>query len=57
MNAGELPGILLVASGTIIPRLKPALSTAFADWNTLEKIAYGEQAKGLLYQNGSFISL
>jgi alpha-D-xyloside xylohydrolase len=47
MQTGSLPGILLVRSGSIIPHIELAQSTAFMDWSKIEMIAFGNNPKGM----------
>ncbi|MFF2088925.1 alpha-xylosidase [Paenibacillus sp. NPDC058174] len=35
IEAGDIPIILLVKAGSVIPQLKPALSTTFLDWENI----------------------
>lgn len=52
ITCGELPGILLVRWGALIPHIARAQSTAFMDWSNIEWIAYTDgqvPAKGAYY--------
>lgn len=40
LKAGDMPGIILVRYGSLIPRIALAQSTAFMDWSTIELIAF-----------------
>ena len=40
VNTGDVPGFVFVRSGSIIPHLPLAQSTAFMDWNAVELIPY-----------------
>ncbi|BBI31219.1 glycoside hydrolase family 31 protein [Cohnella abietis] len=42
--AGELPIIMLVRSGAVIPHAKPALSTAFQDWDDLDFVLFARDS-------------
>ncbi|MEO9021549.1 MAG: TIM-barrel domain-containing protein [Ginsengibacter sp.] len=50
----ELPGIVLVRSGAVIPHIALAQSTAFMDWSKIELIVFSDDvfasAKGKWYQ-------
>ena len=54
IHAGPVPGILLVRSGSIIPHIELAQSTAFMDWSNIEMIAFGNNAKGMVLKDGKF---
>ena len=43
LPAGEIPGIILVRSGSVIPHIKPALSTVFMDWNDIDLVVYATE--------------
>lgn len=48
----ELPGIMLVENGSLIPHIELAQSTAFINWDNIELMAVGDDdgdAKGQLY--------
>ncbi len=54
IEAGYLPGIILVKYGSLIPSITLALSTAFMDWSTIELVAFStgdEDANGAFYIN------
>lgn len=60
IDAGELPGIILVKYGSLIPQANPALSTDDINWEEIELVAYGETtAKGDFFipGTGTLISL
>ena len=40
IEAGALPGIILVKSGSLIPHIKPALSTDDMNWDEIELKAF-----------------
>ncbi len=48
IEAGEIPIVVLVRDGSVIPHIKLAQSTAFMDWSEIELKVYatGEQASG-----------
>jgi alpha-D-xyloside xylohydrolase len=51
IEAGEIPVIIMVKAGSIIPHIKLAQSTQDMDWANIEWMVYGkevQQAKGLL---------
>ena len=51
IEAGEIPIVVLVREGSVIPHIALAQSTAFMDWSRIELRVYGpdpEQATGLL---------
>lgn len=56
MSAGELPGIILIKSGSIIPYIQLEQSTAFMDWSEIELLIFGDEdtdvAEGLFYRDG-----
>lgn len=52
IKAGEIPIIVLVKSGTVIPQIELAQSTRDMDWSNIELKVFsvdGESATGLLY--------
>lgn len=51
ISVDEIPGIILVKSGSIIPHIALAQSTAFMDWSKIELVVFDEENKD---QNGSF---
>jgi alpha-D-xyloside xylohydrolase len=61
IKAGELPGIVLIKNGSVIPHIALAQSTEFMDWSKIELIIYCNENKnlnGLFYQpNGKMIEL
>ena len=51
IEAGEIPIVVLVRDGAVIPHIKPAQSTAFMDWSALELTVYTagkDTAEGLV---------
>ena len=51
IEAGEIPIVVLVREGSVIPHIALAQSTKFMDWSRIELRVYGsdpEQATGLL---------
>jgi alpha-D-xyloside xylohydrolase len=50
IEAGEIPAIILVRDGTVLPQIKPAQSTMQLDWSKLELVPFtnGTEAKGLV---------
>ena len=51
IRAGEIPIVVLVKSGSAIPHIKLAQSTAFMDWSKLELVVYApdkQTAEGLV---------
>jgi alpha-D-xyloside xylohydrolase len=51
MQAGEVPILLLVRNGAVIPQIEPAQSTAFLDWSKLELVVFAAdrtEARGLV---------
>ena len=51
IEAGEIPIIILVKDGTVLPHIALAQSTAFMDWSKLELYTYSvntNEAKGLI---------
>ena len=51
IEAGEIPAVILVRDGTVIPEIKPAQSTMDLDWSKLDLVAFAknaEEAKGLV---------
>ena len=51
IEAGELPGILLVKNNSLIPHIELAQSTAFMNWSKIEWIAFSDyqHAEGKLF--------
>ena len=52
IEAGEIPIVVLVKSGTVLPHIKLALSTKDMDWSNLELRVFsadGETASGKIY--------
>ncbi|MBN1998030.1 alpha-xylosidase, partial [candidate division KSB1 bacterium] len=47
ITAGEIPVVVLVREGAVIPHIKPAQSTAFMDWSELELVAYATDSQRL----------
>lgn len=55
IKAGELPGIVLVKNGSVIPHVALAQSTAFMDWTRIELVVFSnesEDCKGYFYNPG-----
>ena len=55
IEAGEIPGIILVRDGTVIPEISPAQATAQLDWSKLNLKVFARQAataKGLVFLPG-----
>jgi alpha-D-xyloside xylohydrolase len=52
---GELPGIVLVREGSVIPHIALAQSTAYMDWSKIEMVVFstGEEASGLFCKPGA----
>jgi alpha-D-xyloside xylohydrolase len=51
IEAGEIPGIILVRDGTVIPQIKLAQSTMQMDWSQLDLVVFAKdsrRAKGLV---------
>ena len=51
IEAGEIPGIILVRDGTVIPQIKLAQSTMQLDWSNLDLVVFAKNpatAKGLV---------
>jgi alpha-D-xyloside xylohydrolase len=51
MQAGEIPVVMLVREGAVIPHMKLAQSTAQMDWANLEMVVYAatvQNARGLV---------
>jgi alpha-D-xyloside xylohydrolase len=40
LEAGELPGIILIRNGSVIPHIELAQSTEFMDWEKVEMVAF-----------------
>lgn len=50
IRALELPGIILVREGSLIPHISLAQSTAFMDWSTIQLVAFSQtEARGKFY--------
>lgn len=45
IKAGDIPVVVLVKNGAVIPHIKLAQSTAFMDWSNLELVVYNEGEK------------
>jgi alpha-D-xyloside xylohydrolase len=45
IEAGDIPVILLIRDGAVIPHIKLAQSTADMDWSELELVVYSSEAK------------
>ncbi len=55
IEAGEIPEIILVREGTVIPRIALAQSTSQMDWSKIELVVFARDAttaKGLIYLPG-----
>jgi alpha-D-xyloside xylohydrolase len=51
IEAGQIPVVLLVREGAIVPQMKPAQSTSQLDWKNLEMVVYAagaQAAQGLV---------
>jgi alpha-D-xyloside xylohydrolase len=49
--AGQIPVVMLVREGAVIPQMKPAQSTSLLDWSHLEMVVYAaaaQSARGLV---------
>jgi alpha-D-xyloside xylohydrolase len=62
IEAGAVPGIILVKYGSLIPHIPLAQSTAFMDWSIINLVAFStgdENANGNLYltTNNTFVAL
>jgi alpha-D-xyloside xylohydrolase len=54
--AHDLPGIILIRYGSLIPHIELAQSTVFMDWNNIELVVFAnknETAKGYFYFHNS----
>ena len=45
IEAGQIPVVLLVREGAIVPQMKPAQSTSQLDWKNLEMVVYAAGAQ------------
>jgi alpha-D-xyloside xylohydrolase len=45
IKAGELPGIVLVKNGSVIPHISLAQSTEFMDWTKIELVVFDQENK------------
>ena len=45
IEAGQIPVVLLVREGAIVPQMKPAQSTSQLDWKNLEMVVYAASAQ------------
>jgi alpha-D-xyloside xylohydrolase len=55
IEAGEMPVVMLVKDGTILPNIKLAQSTQFMDWSNLELVVYSannQPATGEIFRPG-----
>lgn len=53
IKAGNIPVVMLVRAGSVIPHIKLAQSTAQMDWKNLELVLYGQdKGEGLVYLPG-----
>jgi alpha-D-xyloside xylohydrolase len=43
IEAGELPGIILVRNGSVIPHIALAQSTEFMDWKNIELVVFNDE--------------
>jgi alpha-D-xyloside xylohydrolase len=51
IQAGQIPVVMLVREGAVIPQMKPAQSTSLLDWSKLDMVVYAaaaQNAKGLV---------
>lgn len=51
IEAGEIPIVILVRDGAVLPHIQPAVSTAQMDWSKLELVVFAREsaeAKGLV---------
>jgi len=51
IQAGQIPVVMLVREGAVIPQMKPAQSTSLLDWSKIEMVVYAaaaQNAKGLV---------
>jgi alpha-D-xyloside xylohydrolase len=51
ISVDEIPGIIMVKMGSIIPHIELAQSTAFMDWSKIELVVFDEENKN---HKGSF---
>jgi alpha-D-xyloside xylohydrolase len=51
ISVDEIPGIILVKSGSIIPHIELAQSTAFMEWTKIELVVFDQENKD---HKGSF---
>jgi alpha-D-xyloside xylohydrolase len=55
IEAGQIPEIILVRDGTVLPHIARAQSTAQMDWSKIELVVYAKDAttaKGLVFLPG-----
>jgi alpha-D-xyloside xylohydrolase len=62
VSAGEVPGIVFVKHGSLIPHIPLAQSTAFMDWTAIELVAFadaGTEVNGKYYtqETGEIVEL
>ena len=60
ITTGELPGIVLVKNGSVIPHIALAQSTEFMDWTKIELVVFTEEnetAKGYLYRGNNLLDI
>jgi alpha-D-xyloside xylohydrolase len=51
IQAGQIPVVMLVREGAVIPQMKPAQSTSLLDWSKIEMVVYAaaaQSARGLV---------
>jgi alpha-D-xyloside xylohydrolase len=51
IQAGQIPVVMLVREGAVIPHMKPAQSTSLLDWSNIEMVVYAaaaQNARGLV---------
>ncbi len=52
IEAGKLPGIIMIKYNSIIPHIALAQSTAFMNWEDIQLVVYGdEEASGIFYDD------
>lgn len=48
IKAGDIPVVMLVREGAIVPHIELAQSTRFLDWSKIDLKVYGDDARGLI---------
>jgi alpha-D-xyloside xylohydrolase len=51
LRSGQIPVVMLVREGAVIPQMKPAQSTSLLDWSKIEMVVYAagaQSARGLV---------